>query len=1073
MNKGMDNKMKNKRIKSILFLFMLIPVFQLNSQEYWKDKQVYTVGTEPHASAHHIFADKKSALKGNYEESPYYKSLAGDWKFNWVERPADKPKGFHLPSFNDADWQLIPVPSCWERHGYGVPSHRGLGALVRAEKIKIPGVPKDDNPVGSYRTTFEIPENWKDRQTLLHFDGVSSAFYIWVNGQFIGYDEDAMTSSVFNITPHLKEGQNTMAVQVYRWTTGSYFESGDTWTFSGIYRQVYLQSRPNVQIKDFFFTSDLDEEYKNAVLDAKIKISNNNEEVAKGYKVNIDIYDEAGSLISESGANSPKSGWRMGSPGAESILEYSTTIKSPKLWSAEFPNLYTIVMTLIDSEGNTVEVTQCPFGFREIEMKNLQVHINGKPIKIKGVNRGETHPEHGKTLTEESMIQDILLMKRHNINAVRSSHHPNDPRWYALCDRYGLYVMDEALESPDYFIRGNGLPGSDIGWMATALDRAVAMVERAKNHPSIIFWSLGNESGWGQNFALMSDYIRRFDPTRLISYDGRETDCWDVKDYFDMNSSMYPFIEDDDKQKHWKLLSFWADPKYNKPYIMIEYAHAQGNSLGNFADYWRVVEKTPTFVGGYIWDWVNQTYNEKMPDGSIRQSHRLDYHPIDSIKVDADFSNIEGLANECAKGVIFADRTIKPSLLEVKKAQQYIAITAIENQDNVFEVQNKHYFTNLGDFKGSWALLKNGKKIKKGSIPEMNLKPGDTKAFEISLPKFDANSEYAINFSFKLKKATIWAEAGHEVAKEQIVLQKWKPSTTKTSGKIALSETDKQISVVGKKFKVALNKSTGTIESIVVNNVELIAQTGDITGPTLNVYRSPIENDYHYIKAWRDAKLRNLTQQVISIQSEQINKSLASVSVIKEFKSDSGSFKHECVYSIDGNGHIKLDNKVTPTGFSAIVTLPRVGLKLGLAEGLEQVNWYGHGPHENYPDRKESAFLGVYQSTVSDLYMPYLVPQENGARSGARWLEVAFKSNKKPAIKIESDKPFAYSALHYDASDLDKASRPAYLKSRKETIVCLDAQMLGLGNASCGPPPLRQYLVPIKPYEFSFTLSVF
>lgn len=1064
--------MKNMKTQKVLFLILFLSLFTINAQEFWKDKQVYTVGTEPHAATHYIFSDVNSALKGQYQESPFYKSLAGDWKFNWVKSPENKPKDFHLPSYNVNDWKTIPVPSCWERQGYGTPSHRGLGMLVKAEKIKIPSVPNDDNPVGSYRTTFQIPDNWKERETLLHFNGVSSAFYLWINGELVGYDEDAMTSSVFNITPFLKEGKNTMAVQVFRWSTGSYFESGDTWTFSGIFREVFLQSRPRVRIKDFFFSSDLDDDYKDAELTGKIKVFNNSNVVAKGYEVNIDVYDANGKLVSESGKNSPKLGWRMGNLGAETVLDYTAQIKSPKLWSAEFPNLYTIIIALKDSKGETAEITKTSFGFREIEMKDLQVHINGKPIKIKGVNRGESHPETGKTLTEESMIQDIVLMKQNNFNAVRSSHHPNDPRWYALCDKYGLYVMDEALESPDYFIRGNGLPGSDIGWMTTALDRAVAMVERSKNHPSIIFWSLGNESGFGQNFALLSDYIRRFDPTRLISYDGRETDMWKTKDYFDMNSSMYPFIEDDAKQKHWKLLSFWAEPKYNKPYIMIEYAHAQGNSLGNFAEYWRVVDNNPSFIGGYIWDWVNQTYNEKMPDGRMRQSQRLDYHPVDSLSVHGDFSEIIDLDNECAKGVVFADRTPKPSLIEVKKAQQYIGIKVDENKKNIFHIKNKYSFKNLNEFSGSWKLLKNGKQIKEAAITEISLESGKSTKFEISIPKLDNTSEYTLNFSYRLKSSTLWAKAGHEVAKEEIILQKKKIITEAPTGTVLVSETPEQLVATSKNFKVTFNKAEGVMKSLVSNKKELIAQTGDIKGPVLNVYRSPIENDSPYKKSWKTAKLKKLAYKVLSVTSKQVNKSLASITIVREFQSDSGSIKHECVYDIGGQGMIKLKNKVTPTGFKDLETLPRVGLKLGLVENLEHVSWYGRGPQENYPDRKEAAFLGNYESTVTDLFVPYLYPQENGARSDVRSLELSFIKDNQSAIKIESDTPFIYSALHYDASDLDRAIRPQFLKERKETILCLDAKMLGLGNASCGPKPMQEYIVPIQPYEFNFTLNL-
>ncbi|WP_162555721.1 glycoside hydrolase family 2 TIM barrel-domain containing protein [Reichenbachiella versicolor] len=1063
----------NRKIFSSVILPLLFVLFgqKVLAQEFWKDKQVYTVGTEPHASTHFTFADKETALGGNEEDSPFYQNLGGNWKFYWASTPNQKPKDFHQPDFDDKKWKDIPVPSCWERLGYGNPSHRTIGSLVKSGSIKVPEVPEEENAVGSYRTKFELPANWADRQTILHFEGVSSAFYVWVNGELVGYDEDAMTSSMFNITDYLQEGQNTLAVQVYRFSDGSYLESGDTWTFSGIFRQVYLQSRPNVQIRDFYFTSDLDDEYKDATLNAKIKVYNHTEEIIQKYKVKIDLYDAEGTLISDAGFSSPNVGWRMGNPGTESVLISSKTIKSPKLWSAESPYLYTIVMTLVDPDGQIVEVTQTPFGFREVEMKNLQVCINGKPILIKGVNRGESDPETGKTLTEESMIEDILLMKRHNINAVRSSHHPNDPRWYTLCDKYGLYVMDEALESPDFIIRGNVLPGSDIGWLAPALDRGVAMVERAKNHPSIIFWSLGNESGWGQNFALMSDYIRRFDPSRPISYDGRETDCWAEKNYFDMNSSMYPFIENDPKQKHWKLLDFWADPKYNKPYIMIEYAHAQGNSLGNFADYWKVVEQNPSFLGGYIWDWVNQTYNEEMPDGTIRQSHKLDYHPVEGVKIDSDFTKIERPNPGCTKGVIFANRSAKPSLLEVKKAQQFINIKY--KQNGVFEIKNKYHFTNLNNFKGSWTLMKNGEKLNSGYIDDINLNPNKTTEFKIALPKFDTGSEYTINLSYRLKESTIWANAGHEVASEQVILQEWKPIVYNASGKVSLTESTDKIIVSGKTFQIVFSKSKGGIASITSKNKELIAQSGNITGPTLNVYRSPIENDKKfYSKPWKAASLDQLKPQVVSINAEQTSFSLIQIKSVIEYESDSGSFLHECVYNIDGTGTMKLENSVTPTGFEDLTTLPRVGLKIGLVGSLENVKWYGRGPHENYPDRNESAFIGNYQSTATDMFVSYLIPQENGARSEVRHTEVAFKGNKKPSIRIESSKPFIFSALHYDAKDLDRAIRPEYLKSRKETILCIDSKMQGLGNASCGPPPFKEYLLPVEKYEFDFILSL-
>ncbi len=1061
--------MIKKLLTSTLLLLALNTSLLADTKGFWANQQIYTSGTEPHACTHFAYPDEASALTGDYTKSPYFISLNGDWKFNWVERLEQRPTDFYEPSFNDKDWATIPVPSSWERYGYGVPSHRGLGDLIRGGTIKIPNLPKD-NPTGSYRTTFTIPENWDGRQTFLNFDGVASAFYVWVNGKLVGYDEDTFTGSSFNITEYLQSGVNTLAVQVCEWSTGSYLESGDTWTFGGIIRRVYLQSRPDVQIRDFFLVSDLDDAYQDAELKAKVKVFNNKEEVIQKYRVKIGVYDEAGALISDPKFSTPAIGWKLGRPGTETVLDCSTTIKSPKLWSAEHPNLYKVVFTLLDKDNNVVETTETSFGFREVEIKNLQVHVNGKPILIKGANRGESDPKGGKTLTEETMIKDILLMKQHNFNAVRSSHHPNDPRWYALCDKYGLYVMDEALESCDQSIRTNVLPGSDIAWLAPSLDRVVAMVERAKNHPSIIFWSLGNESGWGQNFAVMSDCIRRFDPTRPISYDGRETDCWDVKDYFDLNSSMYPFIEDVKKMDHWKSLNFWSEPKYGKPYIMIEYAHAQGNSLGNFCEYWRVVEKNPSFVGGYIWDWVNQTYDIKMDNGKVRQSHKLDYHPVDSIAIDSNFSVVERPSPACAKGALFADRTVKPALEEMKKAHQYIAINA--KGENKYEVRNKHYFTNLNSFNGKWKLLKNGKKVAEGTIPSLDVEPYKSGEFTLSPFKMDNTSEYALQFSYHLKEATLWADAGHQVAKEEIILQEWKKAETKVSGKVNLNETANQISVSGKNFSVKFDKSTGIISSINSNSKELIAQSGDVTGPELNIYRSPIENDKSYVKAWKKADLRGLNSKLISIKAQMIEGSIAQITTVIELSSEEGSINHECIYKISGDGKIAMSNTMTPTGFSEMVALPRVGLKMALAKGLDNVAWYGRGPQENYPDRNEAAELGIYKSTAAKLFVPYVVPQENGARSDTRWLEIGTANSKKAAFSVTSNTPYIFSALHYDAIDLDSAIRPEYLKARNETILSLDAKMLGLGNASCGPNPLECYVLPVQEYKFDFTLEL-
>lgn len=1059
-------KMRMKKLLSIAILALISSsAICGNGGEFWSNQQIYTSGTEPHAATHFTYPDESSALAAEYDKSPYFKSLCGDWRFSWTESTESRPTDFYEPTFDDKSWATIPVPSCWERHGYGVPSHRGY----ESEVTKVPNIPSY-NPTGSYRTTFTLPEGWESRQTFINFDGVSSAFYIWVNGEMVGYDEDSFTGSMFNITKYLHAGENSLAVQVVRWSTGSYLESGDTWTFSGIFRRVYLQSRPSVQIRDLFLTSDLDADYRDAEFSAKVKVFNNSDATIQKYHVKVAIYDASGELISEPNLKTNAVGWKMGRAGTESVLSCSTKVEAPKLWSAENPYLYNVVLSLVDPEGKIVESTQSNFGFREIEIKDLKVCVNGKPTLIKGANRGETDPKLGKTLTEESMIQDLTIMKRNNFNAVRSSHHPNDPRWYALCDKYGIYVMDEALESSDQSIRANVLPGSDVSWMAPSLDRVVAMVERAKNHPSIIFWSLGNESGWGLNFALMSDYIRRFDPTRPISYDGRETDCWSEKDYFDLNSSMYPFIEDVKKMDHWKSLKWWGTPRYNKPYIMIEYAHAQGNSLGSFCEYWRVVDQNPSFVGGYIWDWVNQTYDVEMENGEIRQSHKLDYHKIDGVTVESDFSKVARPNPACAKGVVFADRTEKPSMQEVKKAHQFITVSA--KGDGKYEVKNRYNETNLSAFKGSWRVLKNGVQVAKGSLEEQNVDGGSSAEFAIANPKMDRTSEYTLQLSYALKESTIWAESGFVVASEEFVLRAGEFKEPARSGKVTISDMGEKINLSGRNFTVIFDKSSGVISSIKRSGREIIAQSGEIHGPELNVYRSPIENDKHYVKGWRDAELRDLKRELISINYRSLESGVGEVITKIKLSSKAGSFEYDTSYEISGDGAITLRGKLSPSGFEELLGLPRVGVKMALVGGMEQVSWYGRGPHENYPDRNESAFLGQYSSTPSKLFTPYLVPQECGARSDVRWVELGVKGSKKSSFRVTSNEPFLFSALHYDSRDLDSEIRTEYLTERAETILSLDAKMMGVGNASCGPNPLERYTLPLQEYEFEFTFEL-
>ena len=1048
--------------------------FGADNYEYWQDQNVFTVGTVAHNCTHIPYPDAATAVLGEFEQSRFYQSMNGKWKFSWTETPAGRIKGFEQPDFDDSAWGEIPVPSCWERHGFGQPFHGARpGMAIRTGKIIVPNVDDEGNSVGSYRQEFTVPSDWDGRQVVLHFNGVSSAFYLWVNGEFVGYDEDTWTDSEFNITKHLQPGKNLLAVEVIRWSDGSYLEDTDMWGFSGIFRDVYLYSTADLHIQDFFVRSDLDAHYKDAELLATVKVSNHQMARATDYSVEMSLYDADGKIVGQQklAEARPHKDRGDGAGGIQTVLHMKAQVQNPRKWSAEDPYLYTVVLTLRDKDGNVIETTGSKFGFREIDLSDQGFFVNGKYVLIKGVNRHEIDVEHGKTLSVEGMIQDAELMKQHNINAVRTSHNPNDPRWYDICDQYGIYVMDEVLESGDFWIQREGLPGSDVSWLPSAIDRVAAVVERDKNHPSVVFWSLGNESGVGKNFMVMSDYIRRFDPTRPISYDGRETIKWrESKDYFDVNSSMYPTISKSPKHESWFYMDNPSQPFNNgKPYLMIEYAHAMGNALGNFDEYWKVAEANPLIIGGFIWDWVNQTFWTEMPDGTKRFSHGLDFDVGADVQHAGDYTGGGRPRDGCVNGLIFSDRTIQPELIEVKKAQQYIGFKLTSSEQVGVEIENKYNFTNLDQFDGSWELLRDGVLVKSGNLDNISVAPTQKTTVNIPVGALDAGAEYAVTLRYKLPEKTLWADAGHEVAAEQFVLQQATSAAMVGSGSVEVKESEKALELSASGFAVRFDKQSGAISSIKSKGIEVLHQG---QGPQLNLYRSPVGNDRPFRAEWVQNGLNNPTATTDSFSVEKQQDGSVVVRVVKSFKLKTGRVVHAAEYTVFGNGVILVANKVTPDEVQGIQTFARVGLKLAISKDLEQVEWVGRGPHENYPDRKSSALLGTYESSVTDLFTPYLIPQENGARSDVRRVTLASVDGKGPALVIESSAPFVFSALHYTAGDFDAAIRPEYLKKRAETILCIDHKMLGLGNASCGPAPLVPHWVDVQPYAFDVTLKI-
>lgn len=1052
----------------------------------WRDHNVFTVGTLGHHCRQIPYPDAPEAIQGiralgkagkdPFEHSSYYQSLNGQWKFSWTDNATKRPLDFYRPDFDDAPWKEIPVPSCLERLGYGNPYHTSFSANRVIEGVdRVSEFPDKLNPVGSYRKTFTLPDDWRGREVILHFNGVSSAFKVWVNGHYIGYDEDSWTDAEFNITRYLKPGKNLLAVEVFRWSDGSALEVLDMFIMSGIFRDVYLYSTDTLHIRDFHVTTDLDDSYEDAVLKADVRVFNHERQRNRDYSVEMTLLDPSGRAVDKwkLAEARPRQGGRRydGFGGMVSVMHMEAKIKKPAKWSAESPSLYTVLFTLRDKDGKTIEVNGCPFGFREIEASGKGLFVNGKYTMIKGVNRHEVDVEHGKTLSMEGMIEEVKLMKQFNINAVRTSHHPNDPRFYDICDKYGIYVMNEVLESHDTFMGLEGIPGSDPAWLPSVLDRAAAVVNRDKNHPSVFSWSLGNESGVGKNFEIMSDYIRRTDPNRLISYDGREAFHGMPQDTYDLNSSMYPEIRElEPGQGHVGILNYWKKPINDKPYIIVEYAHAKGNALGNFKEYWEMIDEHPAMVGGFIWDWINQSFWVKMKDGRVRNSHSVDNQGGTNFGAVGEFHGGSRPFDGCINGLIFSDYRIQPEMYEVKRMHQFIGFKLLSAKKGQIEIHNKYSSTNLKQFKGTWELLRNGIGVKSGAIPVPSLPAGNTTKVSLPIGSMDAGAEYALTLRYALVTPTLWAEAGHEIASDQLILQRasFKPQLPKARP-LNMQETAQQFSVSSGDFSVSFDKASGIISSIKKEGKECLSGVGDLKGPALNIYRSPVCNDWRF--PWAKAKLNAPKITTTLFDAKQTSATEITVRVQQTHQFKDGSIDYLATYTLS-DGAIQIENKVTPSGFDKLMTLPRIGLKLALSGEMEQVKWYGLGPHENYPDRKASALLGQYQSTVTDLFTPYLVPQENGARCDVRWVTLSSTDKAAPQIKVESSTPFVFSALHVDAKNLDAAIRTVLVEKRSDTILCIDNQMSGLGNSSCGPYTLEKYRVKVKPYEFNFTISV-
>lgn len=991
------------------------------------------------------------ALLNTKISSNYFVSLNGNWKFSFAENPEKREKLFYENNFNYANWKEINVPGHWQLQGYDYPQYTNITyPWSKRENIKPPFAPTEYNPVGSYIKTFTVPNNWKDQPVYISFQGVESAFYLWVNGDFVGYSEDTFTPAEFDLTPYLVDGENKLAVEVYRWCDASWLEDQDFWRLSGIFRDVYLYSTPSVHINDFSVITDLDDNYENANLNLKLNVNNYYENFFGYVTIEAMLYDIKNKPVLDKAILSEA--YFDGNEFCE--VQISKFIKNPLKWSAEYPNLYTLVFCLKDKDGKLIEIESCKVGFRKFEIKDGLMKINGERIVFKGVNRHEFNAEKGRSVTYEDMLKDIKLMKAFNINAVRTSHYPNNTTWYELCDEYGLYVIDETnMETHGSWSYGQkreeecNVPGSKPFWTNAVIDRANSMFQRDKNHPSIIIWSLGNESWGGDNFIKMHDFLKAKDPTRIIHYEGvyhaRE---WEAAS--DIESQMYSRPAD---------IENYAIKIGKKPFILCEYSHAMGNSCGNLYKYWDLFDKYPILQGAFIWDWIDQSIKTKTTDGK-------DYYSYGG-----DFGDDPNDGNFCGNGLILADRSVTPKLYEVKNCYQSVRFEEVDLKEGKIKIINKYLFTNLKDLQFTWTITKNGEVIKTGEN-SLDIKPN---AFEIISIPFSLDEinkgygEYFINLTFSLKEDSKWALKGHELANGQFKLplkhEKLIKFAEETYGEVKINEDNEVISIAGKNFTASFNCTTGDLTSYIYEKIELIK------APLIpNFWRAYTDND----------KGNKLNERCATWKTAGIEKSITAfdVKVMKDRVLINVEFTiptlmpSQCTinYTILGNGEIKIDYVLIPN--ESLPEIPEVGMLLQMDKAFEKLTWYGKGPHETYWDRSTRAMVGIYKSTVKDQFVPYLRPQECGNKTGVRW--VSLTNSDGVGLMVSGKLPLEVNALPYTADELEENDHVYKLSESDKIVLRINHKQMGVGgDDSWGAKTHADFtLYANQTYSYSFSL---
>jgi beta-galactosidase len=1018
----------------------------------WENPAVFRINKETPHSTLMPFESVRQSLKDEIADSKYYKSLNGRWAFKWSPDPQNRPVDFYQDSFDVSGWDTIDVPSNWQMAGYGTPLYSNITYPFKKDPPHVMGIPPEDytnfkarNPVGSYRRTFKIPFSWQDREIFINFDGVDSAFYLWVNGQKVGYSQDSRTPAEFNITKYLKNGDNTVSVEVYRYSDGSYLEDQDFWRLSGIFRDVYLFSTPQLHIRDFFAKPTLDENYQNATLTVDVEVANFATESSSAPVIDAVLLDCSGQQV----AQLPVVQTYPIIPGKTAQYTLTTEVANPKQWSAETPNLYTLVIQLIDaSSGKPLEVISDKFGFRTVEIKDGVLQVNGKYVLLKGVNRHEHDPDTGHTVTRESMIRDIILMKQNNINTVRTSHYPNAPLWYDLCDEYGLYLINEANVESHGMGYGDESLAKQPAWKDAHLDRIMNMVERDKNHPSVILWSLGNEAGDGPNFEEASAWIKQRDPSRPVHYERAER-----RSHVDIVSWMYTRIPE---------IIDYAKNHTVRPLILCEYSHAMGNSCGNLADYWVAIRQYRQLQGGCIWDWVDQGLRKVDPETGQRfWAYGGNYgdHPNDK--------------NFCCNGLVQPDRKPNPHLYEVKKVYQGIHVKTVDLDKGLFEIQNEYNFLNLDGFvKAAWYVTENGVIVQQGTVDDINIQPGSFKVINIPYDSstLDKTAEYLLKIEFVLAHKTLWAPKGYLLAWDQFELQQADPIVLSNDSNLELDvlEDEQALKVSGKDFKVVFSKKEGVLTSYEIKGFPILVE------PLIpNFWRAPTDNDGgvncggskmpQRLGIWKDAGPKRKTD---SIKSDKIGNNQVIVTI--DITLNAKDSKLMTVYHIYADGKIQVKNTLIPD--KDLPNIPRIGMQMKIPNRYANMKWYGRGPHESYWDRKTGAAVGIYKEKVTEPDHVYIRPQENGNKTDVRWMTLTDK--RGTGIKVFGMPLLSVSVWPYSMDDLSAAWHPYEIPGRDFITVNIDYKQMGVGgDDSWGARTHPEYTLPAKQYQYEFVIE--